>query len=295
MENGNVRPFQGSEPSMMNQQTLESRLAGLPLGGLRYYESIGSTNDAAADWAGRGAVDYSLVIADEQTKGRGRAGRKWFTYPGTGLAFSLILRPSPKEVKELNSLSTRFTGLGALAVSQVLRCHYLLPAQIKWPNDVLVNRRKICGILAEAHWNGDRLSTVILGIGINIATNAIPLEGTLIFPATSLAQEAKHSVDRTALLYKVLAEIIRWRADLLDEKFLQAWETNLAYRDEWVRITVSNQQEHVPDLLYTGWIQGLNPDGTLRLQTQSGDEIVLQQGELSQLEDDIQLRPVDRS
>jgi BirA family biotin operon repressor/biotin-[acetyl-CoA-carboxylase] ligase len=280
---------------MMNQQILASRLAGLPLGGIRYYESIGSTNDAAADWAEGGAVDCSLVIANEQTNGRGRAGRKWFTYPGTGLAFSLILRPSSKEEKEIDTLTTRFTGLGALAVSQVLQGHYSLPAQIKWPNDVLVNRKKISGILAEAYWNGDRLSTLVLGIGINIATNAIPPDGTLIYPATSLSKEVNHSIDRIALLEDVLAAIIQWRDDLLEDKFHQVWESNLAYRNEWVRILAPSQKEQETGSLYVGRIQGLNPDGALRLKTKTGDEIVLQQGEIPLLDADIQLRPVDSS
>ncbi len=279
----------------MNQHTLEFRLADLPLGGIRYYESIGSTNDAAADWVEKGAVDYSLVIADEQTRGRGRAGRKWITYPRSGLAFSLILRPSLEDVRELVSLSTRFTGLGALAVSQVLQNQYSLPARIKWPNDVLVNRRKICGVLAEAQWTGARLSTVILGIGINIATNSIPPEGTLIYPATSVEQQLEYSVDRTTLLHHVLGEIIEWRPHLLHEKFLRTWETNLAYRNEWVSITVSNQQEQISKPLFVGQIQGLNPDGALKLRTDSGDEVFVQHGEIPVLDSDIQLRPVDRS
>jgi BirA family biotin operon repressor/biotin-[acetyl-CoA-carboxylase] ligase len=278
----------------MNQQTLEHFLAGLPLGGIRYFDSVGSTNDAAAEWAEEEAADYSLVIADEQLRGRGRAGRKWITQPGSGLAFSLILRTSSQENLFLTSLSTRFTCLGTLAVVQVLRDHYSLPAQIKWPNDVLINRRKVCGVLVESHWVGDQLSSVILGIGINIATHGIPQDGALIYPATSVEQELDYPVNRITLLCQILSEIIRWRPHLLAEIFLQTWEANLAFRDEWVQVTVSSGRKQVLETSYVGRILGLKPDGALRLRTDSGDEIFIRHGEISQPDGDIRIRPVDR-
>lgn len=278
----------------MDQQTVEHFLTDLPLGGIRYFDSVGSTNDVAAEWAEDGAVDYSLVIADEQLRGRGRAGRKWITNPGSGLAFSLILRTSSQEDSILTSLSTRFVCLGTLAVNQILRDHYSLPAQIKWPNDVLINRRKVCGVLVESHWVGDQLSSVILGIGINIATHAIPQDGALIYPATSVEQELDYPVNRITLLSQILSEIIRWRPYLLDEIFLQTWEANLAFRDEWVQVTVSSGCKQVLETSYVGRILGLKPDGALRLRTDSGDEIFIQQGEIPQLDGDIRIRPVDR-
>jgi len=279
----------------MNQQILESRLTGLPLGGIRYFETIGSTNDAAADWAVHGAVDYSLVIANQQLQGRGRSGRKWITHPGTALAFSLVLLPSDLESNELTSRSTRFTGLGAVAVNQVLRDQYSLPAQIKWPNDVLIYQRKVCGILAEAHWTGYQLSSVILGIGINIATNAVPPEGNLVFPATSVEQELNDPVDRITILYQVLEAIIHWRPHLLEEIFLQTWEANLAYLGEWVQVVVSSDPVQEPKQPHVGRILGLDPNGSLRLCTHSGDVVIVQQGEIPLGDDNIRLRPVDRS
>jgi BirA family biotin operon repressor/biotin-[acetyl-CoA-carboxylase] ligase len=279
----------------VNQDKLERSLGDLELGGIRYYESIGSTNDAAADWARQGAADFSLVIADEQVQGRGRAGRKWITKPGSALAFSLILRASAKETAALSRSTARLTGLGALAVNQVLREKYALPAQIKWPNDVLVNRRKLCGVLAEADWIGNQLSSVILGIGINIATHAVPADGSLVYPATSVEQESKQRVDRVILLRQVLEEILHLRRDLLDDKFLQLWEDRLAFRDEWVEVAASGNRGQTSELQLRGRILGLNPDGALRLRTISGDEVIIQQGEIPSVNDDIRLRPVDRS
>src|SRR5271169_6463108 len=118
----------------MNARELQAALRDLPLGGLRFFESIGSTNDEALAWASQDASDLSIVIADEQTSGRGRLGRKWFTPPKSALAFSLILRPAADEIR----YPARVTGLGALALTDAVS-KFGLRAQIKWPNDVLLN------------------------------------------------------------------------------------------------------------------------------------------------------------
>src|SRR5512141_2769024 len=115
----------------MRRNELSAALAGLPLGGLRFFTTIGSTNDEALAWAAEGAPDQSLVVADEQTAGRGRAGRRWHTPPGAALAISLILRPTPVE----RTLPARTTGLAALAITQCCTAMNL-QASIKWPNDV---------------------------------------------------------------------------------------------------------------------------------------------------------------
>ena len=100
----------------MNRTKIESALATLPLGVIRYFETIGSTNDEALAWASQGAPDLSLVVADEQTSGRGRMDRKWFTPPHTALAMSLILRPTDVERAHL----PRTTGLLALSLTESL-------------------------------------------------------------------------------------------------------------------------------------------------------------------------------
>src|SRR5918996_3412720 len=110
----------------MNQNQLKKALSRLPLGDVRYFDSIGSTNNEALAWATSSAKDLSLVIADEQTAGRGRLDRKWFTPKGTALAFSLILRPTAGEKPHL----TRVVGLAALAVTDSLRIHGLV-SQVK--------------------------------------------------------------------------------------------------------------------------------------------------------------------
>jgi BirA family biotin operon repressor/biotin-[acetyl-CoA-carboxylase] ligase len=110
----------------MNVFTITTKLSGLPVPQVRYFDTIGSTNDEAISWAASGAAEGCLVVADQQTSGRGRLGRRWVTTPGAALAFSLILHPHPAEQAQ----SRFFTALGALAVCQGLETSVGLSAQI---------------------------------------------------------------------------------------------------------------------------------------------------------------------
>src|SRR6185503_3177186 len=132
-------------------------------------ESISSTNDMARDLALSGAAEGLCVIAREQTSGRGRQGRSWSSPPGEGLYMSLVLRP---EVEA--SQSALITLAAAIAVAESLRLDFDVHGDIKWPNDVLVNGRKICGILVEAAIERNRLQYAVMGIGVNV--------GQLLFP-----------------------------------------------------------------------------------------------------------------
>ncbi len=270
---------------------IEQKLAGLNLGAVRYYDRLGSTNDEAAAWAEQGAPDLALVVADEQTAGRGRSGRKWFTPPAVGLAFSLVLRLVEKE-KEALALP-RLTALGALAAADALEARYGLPALIKWPNDVLIWRRKVAGVLAEAHWNGDELAALILGIGINIAPASVHeisrREPQLRFPATSVEDCLGRPVDRLDVLAAVLEKLVEWRRRLASPEFLLAWEERLAFRGEWVQILPgdSRGKDGLPANLeglalpwLEGQIEGLAVDGGLILRSRDGEAVTVRLGEV---------------
>jgi BirA family biotin operon repressor/biotin-[acetyl-CoA-carboxylase] ligase len=267
----------------VDQKTLEKDLAGLPLGPLRYFDRIGSTNDEASRWADTGAPDLALVVAGEQTAGRGRGGRKWFTPPEAALAFSLVLRDLTSASPETIPWTT---ALGALAVSQALHDDYGLQAQIKWPNDVLLERRKVAGVLAEAHWVGDQLSAVILGIGINVAPSAVPADSELIFPATCIEAALGHPLERTSLLRSVLAKLLEWRTQLGTPEFLRAWEESLAFQGEWVYAIIKGQAGAAHRR--QGLVLGLDPQGQIKLRDRSGEIFSLRVGE-------IRLRPLEGS
>jgi BirA family biotin operon repressor/biotin-[acetyl-CoA-carboxylase] ligase len=254
----------------MDTHTLETRLAGLPLAAVRYLPVTGSTNDDVSALADEGAGDYSLVVADLQTAGRGRLQRHWVTVPGAALAFSLLLRPTPEETRRVAA----FSPLSALAVADALQRLYRLQAEIKWPNDVLLNRQKTCGILVEGGWNGGQLASLVLGIGINVAPASVPPAGELLYPATCVETALGSPVERFDLLRAVLEELIALRPRLGSAEFLQAWEQHLAFRGEWVHVGDGLK----PDRL--GQVLGVAPDGSLRLRDPSGAEFAIQVGEV---------------
>jgi BirA family biotin operon repressor/biotin-[acetyl-CoA-carboxylase] ligase len=236
------------------------------------------------------APDLALVIADEQTAGRGRAGRQWYTPPGSALAFSLVFYPHILEAHALPQL----TALGALAVQTALKERYFLPTMIKWPNDVIIGRSKIAGVLAEAHWMGEQLTGVILGIGINIASpSAIQVAAKISamdLPVTCMQDAAGRPVDRLMVLHDVLKELLIWRPQLGTSNFISAWEAALAFRDEWVIIDQDGgngsriREDSSPPILQ-GKILGLAENGSLILTLTNGDTVTLQSGE-------IRIRPV---
>jgi BirA family biotin operon repressor/biotin-[acetyl-CoA-carboxylase] ligase len=271
----------------MDQPKLEAALADLPLGEIRYYDRIGSTNTAAAQWANAGAPDLSLVVADEQTAGRGRLDRSWFTPPGAALAFSLLthLQAGLASTTPPEASLPLLTALGAVAVSSALRQEYGLAAEIKWPNDVLLNRRKVAGVLAEIQWQGDRPINAVIGIGINVAPKSIPQETDLLYPATCVEALLGRSVDRWDLLHAVLKELLTWRSRLSSKEFLQTWDGHLAFKGQRIRVGVHDAARST---LYEGIVDGLNPDGSLILRTRSGKITTVQSGELY-------LRPVDKT
>lgn len=261
----------------MNTSRVAEQLAGLPVPQVRYFDTIGSTNDEALGWITAGAEDGSLVVADQQTRGRGRLGRRWVTRPGAALAFSLVLRPRPGELGHLGL----YSPLGALAICQALEESLGLTPQVKWPNDVLLQRRKVAGILVEAAWTGAALDGLVIGIGVNVTPAAVPPPGELLFPAVSIEEASGHPVDRLDLLRSILRSLFDWRARLGSQGFRQAWEERLAFRGEWVKISAAGNNAPL-----TGQVIGLTDDGGLRLRGVSGDEMTVAVG-------DVHLHPVD--
>ena len=257
----------------MNQHELKKALLKLPLGNVRYFDSIGSTNNEALAWATSGAKDLSLVIADEQTAGRGRLNRKWFTPKGTALAFSLILRPTAEEKPHL----TRVVGWAALAIADALRTRGLV-SLIKWPNDVLLNGRKVAGILVESTWSGEDVDCAVVGIGVNVLKEAVPSDELLLFPATSLEEALGSDVQREKVLHDILAGLIALRPHLGSDSFITSWEKSLAFRGEQVQV------EQGDGSAIAGKLLGLEPDGSLRVSDESGSSVTVRFG-------DVRLRP----
>lgn len=190
-------------PGILDDCELKTALStGIMGRGIFPFGQVSSTNDVAFSLARSGSPEGTLVIAEEQTRGKGRLGRAWHSPPGLGLWFSIILRP------EIAAYESATVSLGvALAVAGVLRDAYGIDARIKWPNDVLVGRRKICGILTEAEFRGGNVEFVVVGAGINVLHEATDFPGELRTIATSIAMESGAEVNRVDVLSRVLGEV----------------------------------------------------------------------------------------
>jgi BirA family biotin operon repressor/biotin-[acetyl-CoA-carboxylase] ligase len=181
---------------MLGQDSLERavREAGIDVPPV-WFDEVGSTNDEARALAERGAPEWTVVAAGHQTAGRGRLGRSWIDVPGKALLFSVILRPQkpPAEVPLLG-LSAAVHMIGAARLPHL---------RSKWPNDLVIGRRKVGGILTEAALEGGRVLHVVVGLGINVALDRADLPGSLRSTATSL------SVDPHALLTGFMKLFVR--------------------------------------------------------------------------------------
>ena len=244
----------------MDLKLLSEALSNTPVSATHAYETIGSTNDEALAWADEGAEDYSLVISDEQTKGRGRFNRRWVTRPGSSLAFSLILKPSIAEIEHLSL----FAPMCGLAVHDAITTLFNIEPQIKWPNDILIERQKCCGILVEAAWTNGRPEAVGCGIGINIE------------------DFVRQPVDRYKVLQQVLVNIQKWRAMLASPTFFEQWTDHLAFIGEQVMIVQSEKQPII------GIEKGIDSHGNLVLLLADNVEKTFEVG-------DVHLRPLNAS
>ncbi len=254
----------------MNESSLKKSLSKINIGGLRWFDSIGSTNDEALAWAAAGADDLSIVIADEQTQGRGRLNRRWFTPKGSALAFSLILRPSAP----LRPHLSRTVGLAALSIADSCLNLGLAP-RIKWPNDILLNGRKTAGILVESVWSGEDVDSLVIGMGINVYKDSVPPADMLQFPATSLEEMLGSAPKREDVLFNVLSALIHWRERMGSDELIHAWEEMLAFRGEQVEVKAGGE------ISITGKVDGLESDGSLRLKDTHDNSVIVRFGDVS--------------
>ena len=209
--------------------------------------TVDSTQAVAFALAERGAADRTVVVADEQSAGSGRRGRTWRAPAGTSLLASILVRsrlPRP--------LLATLSPTAAVATAEALRRVAPVLARVKWPNDVLVDGKKIAGILLESRV-GAAAPVTILGIGVNLGQREFPPE--LAGIATSVALETGRSVDRDAMLAVLLEEFDAWRARLEGEGFAPV-------RERWRALSDTLGRRVTVDAV-TGIAQDLDHDGAL--------------------------------
>lgn len=227
---------------------------------IKYYESIGSTNDVAKAWLEAGAPDRAVVIANVQTRGRGRKGRAWQAPPDTALAVSVILRPHTHLVPQVNFL-------GALAVCDLATDAGCSKIGIKWPNDVQAHGKKIAGILPEVVWKGPEALGVVLGIGLNVRIDFSRTE--LADTATSLESIVNRRLDRADLLQSLLRHVDRWYSHISEDILFTSWKS---------RLSVLGKRIEVDDVVGTA-VDAL-PNGSLLLSDDFGVLQTVQAGDI---------------
>ena len=226
-----------------------------------FSKNVASTNEWAKKLASQGAPEGTVVVAETQTHGRGRLCREWIAPPG-GLWFSLILSPKnrPAQVPQL-------TFVAGLAVAETLREQYGLRTETKWPNDVLVNGRKICGILGETSTVGKEINVVILGIGINAnfaAERVLP--ESLRAGATSLESELDRKIRLEELFNSLLMKLEATYVLYTRKGFspiLKQWKRYAGFLGQEVDVTDRNEK-------ITGVASDVDKDGVLILLLQNG-------------------------
>jgi BirA family biotin operon repressor/biotin-[acetyl-CoA-carboxylase] ligase len=236
---------------------------------LLYLPSTGSTNDVAKDLAAREAPEGMVVLADEQTAGRGRLGRRWLAPPGTCLLCSILFRPDLPP-----SQAQRLTMLCSLAAANAVEQVSGLRVTIKWPNDLIVrsripnpesrNWRKLAGVLTETGVMGERLDFIVVGIGVNVNVEPEVLPN-LAPNATSILAEVMRPVDRLALLATLLGGVERrYEALYAGESPHREWAARLATLGQPVRVTTSEGA-------LIGVAESVDGDGALLLRTPDGE------------------------
>ncbi|MHB8835134.1 MAG: biotin--[acetyl-CoA-carboxylase] ligase [Candidatus Methylomirabilia bacterium] len=238
---------------------------------IEYHAAVDSTNRAAGDLARQGAVEGTVVVADAQTAGRGRMGRRWESPAGENLYFSVLLTPDigPARVPQLALVA-------AVAVHEGLaECCPEITTQIKWPNDILVGGRKVAGILCEANLEADRVHRVVLGVGINV--NGMHVPRALQTTATTLRLAGGREVSRPALLAGVINRLeVRYEGWLQDgtlSGLLDYFERHSALNG---RPVAAESRSGV----VRGKARGITPTGELVLETAGGALLHLLAGDV---------------
>ncbi len=216
---------------------------------LHYHQELGSTNDEALRLTTAGVANFSVVLADHQLAGRGRRGAPWLSESGAGLLFSLIFKPDYG--KEFWSRLSLVSGLG---IASVLQEQWNLPAEVKWPNDVLVEDRKCCGILVET-----RQDYVVIGIGINVTGSPGGEE------SVAMNELTPHLGSREELLSELLDSLQR-EVSSCDDSFTEQLTRlrEMCYLSGKT-ITLNSREE-----VFSGKMTGISDDGALTLLTESG-------------------------
>lgn len=232
-----------------------------------YYPSIPSTMDIARKMVTEGIGEGTVVVAGEQTEGKGRLGRRWLSPPGTSLSLSIILRPTVTLLPQLNMVAS-------LAVVQSVERIAAINPVIKWPNDVLISGKKVSGILIESIFEGNDLEAAIIGIGINVKLDPSSFPEIAAI-ATSLSIESGGEISRRKMLYLLLEEFEKVYQGLRrGEPIYERWLARLETLGKLIQVRWG-------DAIEEGYVDSINTDGSLVLKRRDGSLITVVAGDVT--------------
>ena len=259
-------------PDVLSLSELQSRMKTKMAGShLLYFDVIGSTNVEAKKQAENGAPEGLLVVADKQEAGRGRRGRSWTSPAGANIFMTLLLRP--RFVPEKASMVTLVM---AVSVAQGIADISGLPAKIKWPNDIVIHKKKAVGILTELTMETDYIQYLVCGVGINVNQTEFPEE--IAKTATSLCIEMGQTVQRASVIAAVMSYFENYY-----EKFIQAGDLSAILEEYNDRLVNRNAQVRVldPKGEFSGTALGINKSGELLVKKEDGSVAEVYAGEVS--------------
>jgi BirA family biotin operon repressor/biotin-[acetyl-CoA-carboxylase] ligase len=259
-----------SRPDVLTPEEVLSGLSTRRMGRpMHSFRRVPSTNDVAMELARHGAPEGTMVVSEVQTQGRGRRGRSWAGSPGKGLAFSVVLRP-PIPADEASLL----TLAAAVAVAEALESFGARPS-IKWPNDVLLSGRKVSGILTEMQAEQDRMSHVVVGVGVNVNQGWRDFPAPLRSSATSLRLALGRVVPRVRFLQALLErleETLGWVARREGNRVLAAWDRRARVSGRQLRVVQGERRFFAQALQVDGkgalWVRN---DAGMNERLTSGD------------------------
>jgi BirA family biotin operon repressor/biotin-[acetyl-CoA-carboxylase] ligase len=241
------------------KSNLKTRLIGQ--NSIFVYETTDSTNREAFKLASQGISEGSIVIAENQSSGKGRLGRSWKSFPGQGIYLSIILRPPIAPSK-----ASGLTIAAAVALSFTLDEFKITDHEIKWPNDILINGRKVSGILTEMKADPDSIDFIITGIGINLNIPDESFPDEIKDIAVSVSNVYGAEIDRCAFLQSLLCNFEKFYFLFLDGGFpeiINIWKKRSEIINKKIRATLINES-------FTGTVTGINSEGFLIVDTDKG-------------------------
>jgi len=255
----------------LNQESIQKSLAGEFFGHkLYYFSETGSTNDEAFSLGIAGAPEGTVVIADSQNKGKGRMQRVWHSPAGANIYTSIILIPQIQLSK-----ASQIPILAGVAVAETLNKYCPEKVHLKWPNDVLIGGKKVCGILAQIKISKEAIDFVVLGIGINVNLSREQFPQDIKEIATSLLIETGCKISRLELIISLYENLAKCYKQLQQKGFGQI-------KEKWLRLTPmigQTVQVMFKDEMIEGKAAGLDEDGSLILLTDGNKEVKVSAGD----------------